>query len=251
MDKEKIKAYISKYKDSYSKEAISKQLIASGATQEEIDSVWNKGAPVSSDPETAQSPTQQPEVSSSSSKHSPAPLVWGLLGFFIPVLGFIFAIIAIVKGSKARKIDKTDGYALAGKILGWVTVILYLLSIGFTIFVMPMMYENAQNSLLEDINTQVSVGATGGDLTVDRVEGASAGSSSNLYINNPGSSVEVTSLTLSVGAEEVCSITSPIEVSNGLNAYLVPCSEDISPGDKVEVLLQTERDIVELTKTVR
>lgn len=101
-----------------------------------------------------------------------------------------------------------------------------------------------------DIDAQTS-GATEGGLSVDRVESGNSTVNSDVYIKSPSEDVTVTSLSISVDGTEICSNSSEFLVSKGLASYSIDCTGNLSIGDKADVLLITDKDIVELTKTVR
>lgn len=64
-------------------------------------------------------------------------LTLSILGFFVPVVGLVLAIIGIVLGSKAKRINPDDGMALAAIIIGYITVFLPIIAIlAFIVFYM-------------------------------------------------------------------------------------------------------------------
>ena len=75
-------------------------------------------------------------VSPTNNKEAPegavASLICGILGFVTPLVGFVFGIIAIVLGNKARK-QPNGGMGLAGFVLGIITTATYGLALTYII----------------------------------------------------------------------------------------------------------------------
>jgi len=91
-----------------------------------IDDIGRKEQAVS------QQPQKHPGESSATSS-----LVCGIIGLFI--LWIVFSIIAIVQGNKAKKLGFTGGTATAGTILGWIGIVLGIISVIYTMILFVAM----------------------------------------------------------------------------------------------------------------
>ncbi|MGQ4876426.1 MAG: DUF4190 domain-containing protein [Promethearchaeia archaeon] len=61
-------------------------------------------------------------------------LVFGILGFVVPFVGIIFAILAIVYGKAAKDDPEEKGMATAGLILGIISLVVSIITAIYIIF---------------------------------------------------------------------------------------------------------------------
>ncbi|MCA9460008.1 MAG: hypothetical protein KC550_05665 [Nanoarchaeota archaeon] len=127
MEKSDIKNYLLEHRNSYSKEALVKKLIDSGATKSDIDSVYD---------EIENGNVVLEKEGDSSDRNSKSISGWALglaiLAIFTG-LGIILAPIALYLGIKARRINKSDGMALAAIIISSILLLILLALIIFFI----------------------------------------------------------------------------------------------------------------------
>lgn len=104
MDKQSIKDYILKYKENYSFEQIKMQLKNGGATEEEINSVYQEVKP----------------------KKTMAGLGLFLIlfGLIIPVIGYIMIIIGTILGFKTYKNNPNSNFGIVTGVIGIISLLI-------------------------------------------------------------------------------------------------------------------------------
>lgn len=180
MEENQILEYIKKYQNQYSKETLELQLKKSGASQEEINLAFKK----------LENNNFTPKQNQKSNGKSIGSLIFGILGFFIPLLGIGFSITGIILGNKAEKINPNDTLAKVGKIISIITLILQLLIIPIIAIVgFQSWFTTYQSGINVKVEQQSRAGSS---ITIERLE-----SEGTVYIKNLGVT-EIIGATISI-----------------------------------------------------